>query len=157
MITIEFKSDKVRIGERIAGRVVWNHSGGKHPRKIEVTCRWRVEGRRAKEKSEVDSVVENNTESRSQVVIDFDFHVPPEGPLTYAGKLFAFVWEIVATADMPWAIDETAAKVFTVAPAVWTNDEYMKWLETEADDYDDDDDDDDDVTEPSTETDREVS
>lgn len=155
MITIEIRNDKVHPGDRIAGRVTWNDSGGKHPRKIEVACRWRVEGRRAKHKTEVDSVVENNTESRSQVVINFDFAVPADSPLTYSGKLFSFVWEIVATADLPWAIDETVAKVFTVVPAVWTNDEYMKILEMNDEDEDEDYDDED-VTGPSPETGPEV-
>jgi hypothetical protein len=138
MIRIEMKNDAVAVGERVAGQVVWSSQGGKQPRKIEVFCRWRLEGKQ-KAETLVDSATEEQIESRSQVVLPFDFEVPFVDPVSYDGKLFRIIWEIVATADLPFAKDEVETKVITVTPAAWTAEEYRQWHEEDLDDEDEED------------------
>ena len=50
-------------------------------------------------------------------------------PVSYDGKLFRVVWEIVATVDLPFAADEKETRVFTVKPAAWTEEQYRRWEE----------------------------
>jgi len=136
MIRVELKNDRLAVGERVAGQAVWNSSGSKQPRKIEVICRWRIEGKK-KAESLLDSATEENIEGRAQVAVPFDFKVPFAGPVSYDGKLFRVVWEIVANVDLPFATDETDTKVITVTPAVWTAEQYRQWCEHEWDEEED--------------------
>jgi len=147
MMRIDVRSDQVTIGGRVKGQVTWNADGGKEPRKIEVVWRRRFEGKK-NDDSVVHSTSEDNTGSRSQIVVPFDFEVPADEPPTYRGKLISIVWEIVATADLPWAVDQHETKVINVTVPVWTAEQYRQ-------SFDETDDDDDDVTEPSSETDPE--
>ena len=133
---IDLERDSVLNGESIRGRAEWV-SSGKEPRKIEVSCRWRIAGRANKHEDVVGSEVEENLGSRSQVTIPFEFKIPIAGPLSYEGQQFSVIWEIVATADLPYAFDEEEKKTFTVKPRVFVKEEF-------AEDEDDDDDDDDD-------------
>ncbi len=140
MIRVDLTTNAFALGDRVKGKAVWNAGGTKHPRKIEVMCRWRIEGKK-KEDSVIDVRTEERTESRSEIVIPFDFEIPFDEPVTYDGKLFRIIWEIVARADMPFASDEIDAKVITVKPPVWTADQFREWWEKseEGDDEDDED------------------
>ena len=134
MIRVELSQEKVRNGDSLTGRVVWTASGKKQPRKIEAICRWRIEGKGRRKETIVDQELGLDVESRSEVSVPFDFTIPLPGPLSYDGKLFRVVWEVVGRADLPFAIDEVEAKEFAVAPRPWNPEEWK--------DNDDDDDDD---------------
>ena len=56
----------------------------------------------------------------------FDFTIPLTGPLSYDGKLFRVVWEVVGRADLPFAIDEVETKAFTVMPRPWNPDDWKE-------------------------------
>ena len=78
MIRIALSDTTVRNGEHVKGSVTWE-AEGKTPRKIEVACRWRVEGR-GRTREEIVASHESH-----ESVIPFDFEIPKEGPLTYHG------------------------------------------------------------------------
>ncbi len=107
MIRVTLETEEVLNGDHLRGQAGWS-SEGREPRKIEVICRWRVEGKGRR----VEKIV--NTASRKQITVPFEFNIPVLGPLTYDGKLFRLVWEIVANADMPFALDERDTKSFIV-------------------------------------------
>src|SRR3954471_9216368 len=90
MIRIDLKSDRITLGGRVAGQAIWNSDGGKQPRSIEVKWRRRFEGKKTTEHV-LDSAEETNTESRSQIVVPFDFEVPMDEPPSYNGKLVSIV------------------------------------------------------------------
>jgi len=133
VIRIEMSQAKVRNGDSLSGRVVWTASGKKQPRKIEAICRWRIEGKGRKKETIVDQELGVDVESRSEVSVPFDFTIPLYGPLSYDGKLFRVIWEVVGRADLPFAIDEVESKVFTVVPRPWNPEE---WKEIDDDDDD---------------------
>src|SRR5438105_294430 len=101
MIRLELSQESVHNGERVTGHATW--SGGKEPRTFQVICRWRIEGKGRKREEVVDTAG-----GGSQIA--FDFAIPGSGPLSYDGKLFRIVWEIVARADIPWAPNEEEVK-----------------------------------------------
>ena len=155
MIRIELKSDAVAVGEHVRGQAVWQSSSTKQPRNIEVVCRRRLEGKK-RESFEVSSTTEENVGARTQIAVPFDFEIDFTDPVSYDGKLFRLIWEIVATVDLPFAVDEEETRAFTVKPAVWTPDQLRQWqadLDVDDDDEDDDEDDEeDDLSESSPET-----
>jgi hypothetical protein len=123
MIRIALSELKVKNGERVKGSVTFE--GPKTPRKIDVVCRWRIEGRgRSREE------VVGNVESEAMTV-PFDFAIPKEGPLTYDGQLLRIIWEIAADADIAMARDEHEAVAFTVVPRKW---DPKEWHEPEDED-----------------------
>src|SRR2546426_3087385 len=131
VIRIELSQEKVRNGDSLTGRVVWTASGKKQPRKIEAICRWRIEGKGRKKETIVDQELGLDVESRSEVSVPFDFTIPLNGPLSYDGKLFRVVWEIVGRADLPFAIDEVETNAFTVVPRPWNAEEGKEMEEEE--------------------------
>jgi hypothetical protein len=136
-------ADSVRYGEELAGQAVWNSDGGKEPRRVLVECRWRLEGKGVKNEHAVDEAVNLDVAGKSQVTVPFQFTI--YGPLSYEGKLFRIVWELVARADLPWAIDEVETKVVLVQPALWTPGDFENYENAMNDlDSDDEDEDDDD-------------
>ena len=126
MIRVEFSQEKVRNGDSLTGRVVWTASGKKQPRKIEAICRWRIEGKGRRKETIVDQELGLDVGSRTEVSVPFDFTIPLPGPLSYDGKLFRVIWEIVGRADLPFAIDEVETKVFTVVPRPWNPDDWKE-------------------------------
>lgn len=136
MIRVSLASTEVQTGESITGEAVWNSEGEKKPRRLEVVCRWRIEGK-VKNEEEVGSAEELEIGSRSQAAVRFEFQIPLHGPLTYDGKLFRVVWEVIARADIAFARDEVDTKVFTVKPRPWDPD---MWSQDDLDeDFDDED------------------
>ena len=132
MIRLELSQETVRTGEQVAGNASWSSSGGKEPRRFQVICRWRIEGKGRKKEEVVGTAFGGNQ-------VAFKFEIPLHGPLSYDGKLFRIVWEIVVRADIPWARDEEEVKSFFVRPRPWNAEE---WKELEEVDEDDDEDDD---------------
>jgi hypothetical protein len=137
-IRIDLDKDSVLNGENVRGRAEWV-SGGKEPRKIEVVCRWRITGRANKNVEVIETKIEDNIAARNQITIPFEFPISISGPLSYEGKQFNIVWEIVATVDLPMAFDEEETKVFTVRPRPYDAEEFAR-LEDEEDDEDYDED-----------------
>ncbi len=133
-IRIELEKDSVLNGESLRGRAEWV-SSGKGPRKIEVFCRWRIAGRANKHEQNIHTKSAENIAARNQITIPFDFEIPISGPLSYEGKQFSIIWEIVATVDLPFAIDEEETKTFTVRPRPYDAEEFAR-LEDEEDDED---------------------
>lgn len=122
MIRIELTQEEIRNGEELRGTMHWN-SDGKAPRKLEVLCRWRVVGKGRKHEEIID--LEIDVAPQTQVTIPFTFEIPHDGPLSYDGKLFRIVWEIVGRADLPMARDQEEVKPFVVRarpydPEEWT-------------------------------------
>jgi hypothetical protein len=134
-IRIDLERDSVLNGDSVRGRAEWV-SRGKEPRKIEVVCRWRITGRANKNVGVIETKTEDNIAARNQITIPFEFPISIDGPLSYEGKQFNIVWEIVATVDLPMAFDEEETKVFTVRPRPYDAEEFAR-LE-----YDEDDDED---------------
>jgi hypothetical protein len=124
-IRVDLERDSVLNGESVRGRVEWV-SSGKEPRKIEVVCRWRIAGRANKNEQIIQTKTEENMASRSQITIPFDFPISIGGPLSYEGKQFSIIWEIVATADLPFAFDEEETKAFTVRPRPYDREEFAR-------------------------------
>jgi hypothetical protein len=117
MIRLELSQESVHNGERVTGHATWSSSGGKEPRRFEVICRWRIEGKGRKKPEVIDKASGGNQ-------IAFNFEIPVPGPLSYDGKLFRIVWEIVASADIPWARDEEEVKSFLVRARPWNEEEW---------------------------------
>jgi len=128
MIRIDLAQDEIRNGEHLRGRAQWN-SEGKDARKLEVLCRWRVEGKGSKHEEIID--LEIDVAPEPQVTIPFDFEIPLVGPLSYDGTLFRIVWEIVVRADLPLARDQEEAKTFTVRPRPYDPKEFADVQEDE--------------------------
>ena len=147
-IRIDLDRDTVLNGENVRGRAEWV-STGKEPRKIEVVCRWRITGRANKTVQVIDTKIEDSIASRNQITIPFEFPISIAGPLSYEGKQFNIVWEIVATADLPMAFDEEETKVFTVRPRPYDAEEFARLEEEDGVDDEDAEDEDDEEEEPS--------
>ena len=124
MIRIELERNEFRTDERVKGRAVWESAGGKTPRKIEVSFRWRVVKPGQDRVEVVDNTVLMDVGERAQVTVPFDFEIPPEGPLSYNGALFSIAWEVFANADLPWARDESETAAVTVRPKRWVSEEW---------------------------------
>jgi hypothetical protein len=121
MIRIELAQEEIRNGEDLRGTVHWN-SDGKVPRKLEVLCRWRVEGQGRKREEIID--LEIDVAPQAQAAIPFTFEIPQEGPLSYDGKLFRIVWEIVGRADLPMARDQEEVRSFVVRARAYDPEEW---------------------------------
>ena len=130
MIRLELSQESVHNGEQITGHAAWSSSGGKEPRHLQVICRWRIEGKTRRKEEVIDKASGGHE-------VAFNFQIPLEGPVSYDGKLFRIVWEIVATADIPFALDEEEVKSFLVHPRPWNAEE---WKEEEEDEEEEDDD-----------------
>jgi sporulation-control protein spo0M len=128
MIRLELSQESVHNGDRVTGHAAWSSSGGKEPRNVQVICRWRIEGKPRRKEEVIDKASGGHE-------VPFNFQIPRDGPVSYDGKLFRIVWEIVATADIPFALDEEEVKSFLVRPRPWNADE---WKEEEDEDDDDD-------------------
>ena len=135
-IRIDLERDSVLNGDSIRGRAEWV-SSGKEPRKIEVVCRWRITGRANKHKEVIETKTEDNIAARNQITIPFEFPISISGPLSYEGKQFSIVWEIVATVDLPMAFDEEETKTFTVRPRPYDAEEFARFEDDEDDDDED--------------------
>jgi len=132
VIRLDLPQDKVFNGDHLQGRVEWS-SSGKEPRKIEVICRWRLDGKGKKREEIIDRQVEEKIASRSQITIPFDFEIPLRGPLSYDGKLFSIIWEIFVNVDLPRAFDEEETKTFTVRARPYDPKEFDELDEDEDD------------------------
>ena len=129
MIRIVLSASTVKNGERVKGSVTYE--GAKTPRKLEVVCRWRIEGRgRGREE------VIGSEESQS-TAMPFEFDIPREGPLSYDGQLLRIIWEVAANADLPMALDEHAVEPFTVVARKWDPAEWV--VEEEEEEVEDED------------------
>ena len=124
MIEVALSQEKVRNGERVTGTVTWRAEGSKTPRKLELICRWRTEGKGDKHQEVIADEAHTELEGRSEAVVSFDFPIPLEGPISYDGKLLRIVWEMVANVDLPLARDEHDVKAFTVVPRKWNAQEW---------------------------------
>lgn len=143
-IRVVLERDSVLNGENVRGRAEWVSSSNKEPRKIEIVCRWRTTGRANKTVQVLGTKTEDNIGSRKQVTIPFEFAIPIDGPLSYEGKQFGIVWEIIANVDLPMAFDEDETKVFTVRPRPYDREEFTPEDEEDDEDYDEDEDEDED-------------
>jgi hypothetical protein len=135
MIRLEVTQENVRTGEQVTGHASWSSSNAKAPRDFRVTCRWRIEGKGRRKENVIDTAAGGNE-------IAFEFGIPLSGPLSYDGKLFRIIWEIVVTADIPFARDEVQVKSFLVRPRVWDTEEWQQLQEVGEEEDDDDGDDD---------------
>lgn len=116
-VRIDLPADPVTNGDELRGQAHWQ-SAGKQPRSIVVRCRWRVEGKRCNYEHIIDEHVEQEIGARTEMAIPFHFKIPLEGPLSYHGKLFDIVWDIVVRVGpfasvAPWN-SEQETKLFTV-------------------------------------------
>jgi hypothetical protein len=133
MIRLELSQESVHNGDQVTGHASWSSGGGKEPRNVQVICRWRIEGKARRKEQVIDKASAGKE-------VTFNFKIPRDGPLSYDGKLFRIIWEIVARADIPFARDEEEVKSFLVRPRQWNADE---WKEEEEDDDDEEDEEDD--------------
>jgi hypothetical protein len=139
VIRVQLSQEKVRNGDSLTGRVMWTASGKKQPRKIEAICRWRIEGKGRRKETIVDQELGLDVESRSEVSVQFDFTIPLYGPLSYDGKLFRVIWEVVGRADLPFAIDEVEVKEFAVVARPWNAEEWKEEEEEEEEEHEEED------------------
>jgi hypothetical protein len=124
MIRIVLSEQKVRNGEHLRGNVTWRAEGSKTPRKLDVVCRWRIEGKGKSRQEVVGSAGSENP--MPEMVISFDFEIPIHGPLSYDGKLLRIIWEVFANADLPMARDENDVAAFTVVARRWNPEEWKE-------------------------------
>ncbi|HEX7419631.1 MAG TPA: hypothetical protein VF505_07070, partial [Thermoanaerobaculia bacterium] len=122
MIRFELPQESVRTGDRLTGHASWSSSGGKAPRTFRVICRWRIEGKGRRKEDVIDTAGGGNQ-------VAFEFEIPLSGPLSYDGKLFRIIWEIVAIADIPFARNEEEVKSFLVLPRAWNVQEWKELRE----------------------------
>jgi hypothetical protein len=124
MIRLELSQESVHNGDQVTGHASWSSSGGKEPRNVQVTCRWRIEGKTRRKEEVIDKASGGHE-------VAFNFQIPREGPVSYDGKLFRIVWEIVARADIPFALDEQEVKSFLVRPRPWNEKEWDEGMRDE--------------------------
>jgi len=132
MIRIALSPETLRNGGRISGNATWRADGTKTPRKIDVICRWRVEGKGKMREEIIDRV--ERADVATEAVIPFEFDIPHHGPLSYDGKLLRIIWEVAVDVDLPMAFDEHQAQTFTVVARKWDPEE---WKEGEEQDEED--------------------
>lgn len=137
MIRIDLTSDSLNNGEEVRGQAHWQ-SAGKQPRKVVIRCRWRVEGKGCSHEQIIEEYVEHEVGTRTEIAIPFHFQIPLQGPLSYHGKLFDIVWEIVVRVGpfasvAPWSSHEQETKLFTVKARRYDPAEYED-LEDEEED-----------------------
>lgn len=123
MIDIRLDHDAVTLGSTVSGRVLWTASKDVTPRKIEVALGWHTEGRGSTAK---DSVITGRHEcgpvsAGDEVDVPFEFRIPDDVPVSFDGRLIRMIWAIDVRVDLPWAFDEKASAVFTVAAPVVTS------------------------------------
>lgn len=136
MIQIKLENEELRAGERLRGQALWTSDGGKQPRKIAVSCQWRIEGKGRPRKEVVDQATEPDIAGRSQITLPLDFGIPSLGPLSYEGRLFSIIWEVVARVDLPFAADEIETRRFRVTPGVWNPEWEMEEDEEDFEEFD---------------------
>jgi len=125
IIRLEVSQESVHNGEHVTGHASWSSTSGKEPRNFRVICRWRIEGKGRRKEEVVDKASGAHD-------VAFNFEIPLHGPLSYDGQLFRIVWEVVASADIPFALwGEEEKKVFTVLARPWNEEE---WKEEEEED-----------------------
>lgn len=116
MLTIDRTTpDPIPVGDRVSGHATWRPQTQGSPRELRVSLCWRTEGRGDTDRATV-------AELRLPIVggdstsLPFDFTVPPDGPVTYNGKLLRIIWEIVVQLDVAMSRDPRIMEPLVVVP-----------------------------------------
>lgn len=111
-LTVQLREDPtIVVGQPIRGAVTVDCSdkGGRCDG-LTVRAQWRTHGRGNVRTGEGPTVELFRGEWRQGDQASYEFELPGvDGPLTYHGTELNVDWEVVATADIPWAIDPKAA------------------------------------------------
>ena len=118
MIHLQVHQSRVHPGDVVRGGLQWQSD--KAPKKLTVEMRWFTEGR-----GDVDSGRAGSLEWAPEQIggippaVDFQFTVPPHGPVSYAGQLIRVRWAVTARLHLAWKSDprhEVFLEVLPVPP-----------------------------------------
>ena len=110
--------DGVAIGGSLRGRMTVRAVKAVEAKGFEVVLRWVTDGPGNKDAAVISrqAYPPERMEEGRELSLPFEFRIPDEGPITYAGKYVKVNWELMGTADVPWAIDpKTSLPVPVVA------------------------------------------
>jgi hypothetical protein len=116
VITITLDRNVLTAGETVAGTATWQPDRPVNPRAIVISAAWRTEGRGDTSRGHAGEVrFPVGPEGFPPLVtLPFQFVLPPDGPISYDGKIIRILWELVVRIDLPMAVDETYAVPFQV-------------------------------------------
>lgn len=118
MITIQLDETTVSPGARVKGSAVWTPDRQVSPRELRISAEWRTEGRGSTSSGKGGELrfPAGPQGFMPPVQLPFELVLPPDGPLSYDGKLIRVIWELVVRVDLPWASDEVARQTLQVVP-----------------------------------------
>ncbi|MDO5498071.1 MAG: hypothetical protein Q4F67_00130 [Propionibacteriaceae bacterium] len=119
MISVDFETEEpFVVGQEVAGVVTWDPRNVTRARSFQIAVRWRTEGRGDRDEGTIARVDIPLPEGPPAAVTKYPFRfaIPPEGPVTYFGRLIRIIWEVEARVDIEWAIDPNTKVSFTVVP-----------------------------------------
>ncbi|WP_432560210.1 hypothetical protein [Granulicoccus sp. GXG6511] len=119
MISVEFETrEPFVVGQEISGVVTWDPRDVTRGRGFEITVGWRTEGRGDTDRGTISSVRTPFSDGQPTAVTKFPFRfvLPPDGPVTYHGRLLRVIWSVNARVDVGWAIDPRGSREFMVSP-----------------------------------------
>jgi hypothetical protein len=116
---IEFTHAEVPVGGLVSGRLVARRDEGAASRASVAWLVWRMEhvGFLAGDGRTFEDcvVVARQPLDRAPGANAFEFRIPDQGPVSYDGKLFRLVWEVVVGGQSP-APEPVACAAFRVVP-----------------------------------------
>ena len=119
MLSVEFETpEPFVVGQEIRGYAVWDPRDVTRAKSFQLTVDWRTEGRGDRDRATVArvSVPFTHGQPTSVTRFPFSFVLPPDGPVTYHGRLLRIIWSANARIDVGWAVDPRGSREFVVAP-----------------------------------------
>ena len=116
MIDIHLAESQVRLGRTVSGSATWHTD--KAPDRVAARVGWVTEGRGDRDDEYFDeaSLDVGQSEFGRPDRFDFTLQIPPDGPLSYDGKILRIVWVVEVRLYLSWAKDiETTARFRVVA------------------------------------------
>lgn len=112
--------DGVVVGGSLRGAMTVRAEKRVEAKGFEVALRWVTDGPGNRDTGVIGKKAypPETLEPGREITLAFEFQVPVDGPVTYAGKYVKVNWELAGTADIPWALDpKTTLPVPVVARA----------------------------------------
>ncbi|MDO5682414.1 MAG: sporulation protein [Propionibacteriaceae bacterium] len=119
MISVEFETpEPFVVGQSVYGVATWDPVGVTRGRAFIITVGWRTEGRGDTDTGVIATFNIPFTSGQPTTVttFPFQFQLPPDGPVTYHGKLLRVLWSVTARVDVSLAIDPKQSRDFVVSP-----------------------------------------
>jgi hypothetical protein len=103
------------VGDIVRGRVDW-YTDGRAPKGVSAQLEWGTQGRGTRNVGVQGRVRHDGESGPIPPSFDFQFPIPPEGPMSYDGRLLRVLWQVTARIEIPWGRDENAGVAFRVVP-----------------------------------------